>query len=378
MWVEKRKDNRYKFVEQYRDPLTDKKKRVSITYDKNTSHTRKEAQLLLEKRVQDKLKHAQDGTIKKGVTLGEVVKEWTPIYKAKVRISTYEAGLKHLSKLQQEIPFDTLVSKLNDRLIANVIENMLYKENYTTPYAKMILSKINALLKHSYQKGYIATLPHPTDLIEWKPYNKKGDISKKYLDDDELKKTLRYIAKRSQVQADVLEWEYLSGMRIGEILSLRLNDLTRVKNVYDVHVHRTMYYVGQRLADFIFKNYTKTDSGFRHVIMPAKANSIIKRNTNGKSANDLLFTSGPNNRPVNPPNINYNLKKAKTDLKIDKTLTTHTFRHTHVSKLAEMGIPLYIISDRVGHSGSAITQQIYLHITKKARMKYNSQIVLLK
>lgn len=43
------------------------------------------------------------------------------------------------------------------------------------------------------------------------------------------------------------------------------------------------------------------------------------------------------------------------------------FRHTHVSKLAEMGIPLYVIQERVGHSNSKITEQVYLHVTKKVQ-----------
>ena len=44
MWVEKRSKNNYKFVEQYKNPLTGKPKRVSVTLSKNTAHTRKEAQ----------------------------------------------------------------------------------------------------------------------------------------------------------------------------------------------------------------------------------------------------------------------------------------------------------------------------------------------
>ena len=34
MWVEKRDKDNYKFVEQYKDPLTGKNKRVSLTLEK--------------------------------------------------------------------------------------------------------------------------------------------------------------------------------------------------------------------------------------------------------------------------------------------------------------------------------------------------------
>lgn len=43
----------------------------------------------------------------------------------------------------------------------------------------------------------------------------------------------------------------------------------------------------------------------------------------------------------------------------------HTFRHTHVSLLAEMGCSLPAIKERLGHSDDKITENIYLHITKK-------------
>lgn len=38
-----------------------------------------------------------------------------------------------------------------------------------------------------------------------------------------------------------------------------------------------------------------------------------------------------------------------------KTTPVTFFRHTHVSKLAELGVPLYIIQNRVGHADSDFT-----------------------
>ncbi|MCJ2002890.1 tyrosine-type recombinase/integrase [Lactococcus piscium] len=41
------------------------------------------------------------------------------------------------------------------------------------------------------------------------------------------------------------------------------------------------------------------------------------------------------------------------------------FRHTHVSKLAELSVPLHMIQKRVGHANKGTTRDIYLHITEK-------------
>ena len=43
MWAETTKDGKVKFREQYKDPLTGKYKKVSVTYDKNTNQTRRRA-----------------------------------------------------------------------------------------------------------------------------------------------------------------------------------------------------------------------------------------------------------------------------------------------------------------------------------------------
>ncbi|EEU30944.1 hypothetical protein HMPREF0501_00349 [Limosilactobacillus coleohominis 101-4-CHN] len=76
--------------------------------------------------------------------------------------------------------------------------------------------------------------------------------------------------------------------------------------------------------------------------------------------------------------LNQRLRNAKRDLHINKPLTTHIFRHTHVSKLAELEVPLYIIQNRLGHADSSTTRDVYLHITEKIKQKYDDTIFSLK
>ena len=42
-------------------------------------------------------------------------------------------------------------------------------------------------------------------------------------------------------------------------------------------------------------------------------------------------------------------------------------RHTHISLLAEAGVDLNYIMNRVGHKNSETTTQIYLHVTSGMR-----------
>ena len=66
MWTEPTKTGKVKFVEQFKNPLTLKYTRVSVTMDKKTNTTRKLAQQTLNKRIEEKLRYLEDGQIKEG------------------------------------------------------------------------------------------------------------------------------------------------------------------------------------------------------------------------------------------------------------------------------------------------------------------------
>ncbi|UTH14864.1 tyrosine-type recombinase/integrase [Macrococcus equipercicus] len=50
---------------------------------------------------------------------------------------------------------------------------------------------------------------------------------------------------------------------------------------------------------------------------------------------------------------------------MDKHITTHTLRHTHISLLSQQGTSLKAIMERIGHSDHRTTLQFYSHVTEK-------------
>ncbi|MFS7390381.1 tyrosine-type recombinase/integrase [Carnobacterium maltaromaticum] len=116
----------------------------------------------------------------------------------------------------------------------------------------------------------------------------------------------------------------------------------------------------------------------REVSLSKKAVNIIDSFTelNKYLNTDYLFTTSKGT-PFQLNAINTYLRKLSKQLEIDKPLSSHIFRHTHISKLAEIGSPLYAIQDRVGHENSKITESIYLHVIKGVKEKLNRDIELL-
>ena len=45
----------------------------------------------------------------------------------------------------------------------------------------------------------------------------------------------------------------------------------------------------------------------------------------------------------------------------------HALRHTHATRLIETGVPVKAVSDRLGHSSSRITLDVYVKVTDKMK-----------
>ena len=44
------------------------------------------------------------------------------------------------------------------------------------------------------------------------------------------------------------------------------------------------------------------------------------------------------------------------------------FRHTHVALLVEAGVPIKVISERLGHANVNTTLDIYTHVTENMKL----------
>lgn len=380
MWAEETKDGKTKFREQYKDPLTGKYRKVSVTYDKNTNQTRRKAQIALERKIEYKLQHIQDGIIKQGVTLGQTIEEWEPIYKKQVLSGTFYSWMSYKKQIKSRIGYDTLINKITPKYLINLFENMLYKEDYDKNFVVQLKAKLNHIFKYAYQHDYVTSIPTANLQINWPRRKTTNTIEEKFLEDDELEQVLNYLRNEClspfrQTYASICEWQSLTGMRFGEASTIQIKNIHKDNGQYLADIHGTLVYHGLTINEQYKSPLTKTESSYRTILLPDRAVEIYNAFSKNKRKNDFLFTV--KNHVVSLDALNNQLIICKKKLGLHKILSSHTFRHTHVSKLAEMGVPLYIIQKRLGHSDSEITSRVYLHVTKKAQEKYNSIIKMM-
>lgn len=375
MWIETKIDKNgkkvYKYNERYIDPKTRKRKKVSITYKNKSRETQKVALLELNKKIDIKL---NEKTLQKpDLTFHDLVEEWLVIYKKQVKESTYYPTKNILNTIKKKIPETYIVSGINTVDLNNIFEDMIYKDDLSNKYVSVIKSKLNLLFSYAMKKGYVEKNPINEVVIDYKRESKTIKIKDKFLEDDEYKRLVDFTTSHNKRYSLLFQWLYLTGMRPGEAIALSKDDVHITNNNASVVINGTMMYRERSIADMKKSDSTKTAAGMREIDLPKKAITIYKELLELNPNGHFLFQT-TKGTPFQLTAINTYLRNHKADMKIDKKLSSHIFRHTHISKLDELGTPLYAIQDRVGHENSDITEKIYLHVTKGVKEKLKEDI----
>lgn len=366
MWIEQTSNGRFKYVERYEDYRSGKLKRVSVTFDNKTRETQKKAKLILEEKIAKKLNEQKLSIV--DMNLFAAFDEWLEVYEKQVEDTTYSSALKTKDKIVDYFPSDTLINRLAVTDWSNLLHELVYTDNLSNQTVDGHKYRIRKFIRYCIQKGYMDEIDTSKITFQRKKEN-DDDIEEKFLEDDEYKLVIAAFKNNRRYQL-LFQWQYYTGMRIGEVLALRKSDIHITPDRAYASVTGTYSDVSKKR-----KERTKTKAGKREVDLPKKAVEIYHEVCK-LSKVDFLFVN-KNQKTIEYKNIARSLSLRKEKLKISKPLTTHIFRHTHVSKLAELGVPLNVIKDRVGHESSDITERIYLHVTKNMKRDMVSKLDLL-
>lgn len=369
MWVEtltNSKGTRYKYCERYELPNGDTRK-VSITLNSNSTYARKQASIELQNKIKDVIKELH---LNPNITMYEVAQLWLEHTEPTVKISTHINHSLHVKKIFTYIDTGIPLVKVTPIMIENMAHSVYYKENLSYYYAKSILTTVRAIFRHAKRRRIIQDIHEIEDInVKKKPFT-HTEIAKKqnkFLDAVELKSVLAQLTKLAPRVALLIEFMSLTGLRIGELLALRYCDYDTKKAT--INVNGTLQYFYKNGSD-IKRGTPKNIYSIRDIALDNRCvkilNTIITDNTRqslwfkGYNEQGYIFTA-KRGSPYDMQYINKLLKQVHIE---GKHLTTHIFRHTHISMLAELGIPLKAIMQRVGHNDPATTLSIYTHVTQ--------------
>ena len=342
MWVEKTKTG---FRACERIKLYGKTKMVTVHFDKDTPRARKSAFQALSDKI-DTLMHP---------ATNKPLNELVELYLDK-------KDCKESTRNVSRINMNNIMSIIGDIPPDPALINQKLLESAKSPKTiNTYLQTFRAFLRWCYKYGYIEQdiAPRIVPLPDRSP---KTPSEEKYLEPEELRSVLSQLSGMTYYLCKFLA---LTGCRIGEALVLTMDDLDG-----DV-IHITKTLAGHTVTS------PKTESSVRDIyIQPELAELLseykeyrLKYLMSYGIRTDRLFFS-PHGNTVCQKRAARQLRQAECN----KHLHFHIFRHTHVALLAEQGVPLEVISRRLGHENSKITKDIYYHVTNLQKEKDKKMI----
>lgn len=173
------------------------------------------------------------------------------------------------------------------------------------------------------------------------------------------------VAAKLSVYYPVYLTTIYTGMRKGEVLGLRWQDLDSENNV--LYVRQTLQPIkGQGLT---FKE-PKTGKGRSVTVSSSlvkELKKIYKKQLEyklllGEDYNELdLIFSQKNGNPIQPAELSRNFHKIIQKVNIPD-IRFHDLRHTHATLMLQQGIHPKVVSERLGHSTIGITMDTYTHV----------------
>ncbi|HHT7815788.1 TPA: tyrosine-type recombinase/integrase [Streptococcus suis] len=370
MWPEAHESGKVNFVERYRDPYTQKWKRKSVLMEKDTPRIRKEAQKILDAKIADTLSKLKSSEM----LFTDLFDQWWTFYQQEIKRTSIASLKGNIKEIRESFGIGVKVVNIDPKYVQNYLDNLDCSRNKK----ERTKSMLNLAFDYAVDLDIIkdnparrAKLPRIKKTLEdWKK------IEEKYLEEDEIKPLLKELFRRPSTYRAALLAEFMSlnGCRIGEAVSLEPENRdfeTKILQLHGTYDHTEGYRNGE-------KTTPKTNASYRETFMTKREMEIIEelefmneleKNTNPRYRDMGYIFTTKNGVPIQTNSFNLALKKANERLEkpIQKNLTSHIFRHTLVSRLAENRVPLKAIMDRVGHADAKTTTQIYTHVTKKLK-----------
>lgn len=363
MYVRQTPKGTWRFAECYKDPLTGKRREVSVTLAKNTAAARKEAAICLQKKIS-----AMSVPDSHSIRLGDLIDKFVTYQYSMHKASTAKQDEMHLRTVEKLIGSDALVSKITPE----VVTAALRQSGKDNTWANQKIRHIKLLWRWAYRHGY-ADNTALIDRLERLPEpSSRQKVIGKYMESDELKLVLTDMSESNADYMLLTKFLALSGLRIGEAIALTTQDIDLKSR--EIAVNKTYALNVDAIQS------TKTEMSDRSVYMRRELLDLVQLIL--KRQRQIQIATGIRTRILFPWSdggymhyasyskfFRYHTRKV-----LGHGMTIHSLRHTYTSLMAEAGVPIETISRQLGHADSKVTRDIYMHVTERIKQADNERL----
>jgi len=310
-------------------------------------------------------------------TLGEwIERSWLPMTEPRVKPSTFFSYKRNLElhvipvlgrkRLQQLIP------PMLNALYANLAAGSETRKPLSTKTISYVHSTLHKVLADAVDAGLLgrnvaanAKPPRPSrratgGLNAWEP--------------DELARFLE-VVKGTRLEA-IWRLAAMTGMRRGEILGLRWRD---------VDVDRSRLSVRQALVAVGYEVIHSTPKSHCARVIDLDAETVrqLRAHREQQDAERVewgvdyqdqdLVVAKENGEPTHPHTFSRSFERLIVKAGL-RPIRLHDLRHTHATLALKAGVPVKVISERLGHESPAFTLKQYAHVIPGMQAEAAAQV----
>ncbi|HVM08193.1 MAG TPA: site-specific integrase [Acidimicrobiales bacterium] len=315
-----------------------------------------------ERLVTDLVRRSNDGlhAPRDSITVGEyLIDRWLPLQRTQLRPSTFDSYRRNLElhvvprigrlQLQKLRPDD-----LDALYVALLAEGRKDRPGGLSPKSvRSVHLILHKALKDAVRKGLLTR--NVADAADAPRLGAARRPDVKAWAAPELRLFLDAM-KTHQLYA-AFHLAAFTGMRRGEVLGLRTNDLDLAQARLSVKQAVISVAYEVQVSD------VKTGSARRTVDLDPTTVATLRshlRKRRATSADGLVF-SRPDGSPIHPDLFSQIFDRTVAKLTVPK-ISLHDLRHTHATLLLKAGVPVKVVSERLGHASPAFTMTVYQHV----------------
>jgi len=221
--------------------------------------------------------------------------------------------------------------RLSREEIRDFLVDLVEEQHVSWPYYQQVLAALRYFYRHVVRRGEVVD-----DIRGPRPAKTLPVV----LSPAEVARFFRAIP--SLKQRTILMLAYGAGLRVGEVVQLRLSDIDRERRVIRIR-----------------QGKGKKD---RYTLLSPALVDMLDRYLWAAQPQDLLFTTRRPDRPITPSTVQRYCLLARQAAGLDKRISPHTLRHSFATHLLEAGTDLRVIQVLLGHA-SPRTTAIYTHVS---------------
>ena len=253
-------------------------------------------------------------------------------------------------------------AKFGTQKVLSISPNDLYswkkeliKKGYCERFTNRIIGTMKLIIQFGLNKGYIIN----NKLIDELEHVRMNQVPKErqVLTLDQIKQLLDSFQKDCS-KTEYSFWLYFlalanSGMRPNEFRALQVKD---IQGNYLV-VNKS---ITSKLGSGYIIIPPKTKTSVRKVLMPKYIIDLLLDYVKDYKNESESFIFG-RNKPFSETNIKKQLDKHIAISGVPH-IVVYGFRHSHATNLIKQGVPIKVVSKRLGHSNTSTTMNVYWHL----------------